>query len=49
MAVDVMSIDFLPSRNINGRAALAALALAAITAVISHAPPRDAWAEEVPS
>src|SRR5712692_8828033 len=49
MAVDVMSIDFLHSRNISGRAALAALALAAVTAVIFLPAPRDAWAEEVPN
>ncbi len=47
MAVDVMSIDFLQSLNINCRAALAALALAA-TAVIFLPAPWDAWAEEVP-
>jgi hypothetical protein len=49
MAVDVMSIDFLQSLNINCRAALVALALAAITAVIFLPAPRDAWAEEVPN
>jgi hypothetical protein len=49
MAVDEMSIGFLQSRNINGPAALAALALAAITAVISLSPPRDAWAKKVPN
>ncbi len=49
MAVDVMSIDFLQSRNIDGPVALAALVLAGITAVIFLPAPRDAWAEEVPN
>ncbi len=49
MAVDVMSIDFLQSRNIDGPVALAALVLAGITAVIFLPAPRDAWADEVPN